>query len=99
MNSIAIENSELDVITHILNQHVPDKRVYAFGSRVTGKAKPFSDLDLVIVTDEPLPALSMYSLATAFEESNLKFKVDIVDWASTSPQFKKIIQAQWVPFK
>ncbi len=38
----------------------------------------------------------MYELNEAFVESPLPFRVDIVDWASTTKEFKKIIQNQWI---
>jgi len=34
--------------------------------------------------------------ATAFQESALPFKVDVVDWASTAEGFRRIIEAERV---
>jgi type I restriction enzyme S subunit len=34
----------------------------------------------------------MASLKEAFDESNLSIRVDIVDWATTSESFRKIIE-------
>ena len=65
--------------------------VWAFGSRVTGKAKKFSDLDLCIQAEGPLGLDRSSALAEAFAESDLPWKVDIVDWATTSESFRKII--------
>ena len=33
---------------------MPNRKVWAFGSRATGTTKPFSDLDLAILGDQPL---------------------------------------------
>lgn len=38
----------------IVRAHVPDWAVWAFGSRVRGTAKPYSDLDLAVLGDERL---------------------------------------------
>ncbi|MGE3920342.1 MAG: nucleotidyltransferase family protein [Gammaproteobacteria bacterium] len=92
MNKIDLKPHELKVVLKILQNHVPSYSVHAFGSRVTGKAKKFSDLDLVIMTKTPLDALVMYHINHAFEQSDLPFKVDIVDSASISDEFKKIIE-------
>lgn len=75
----------------ILRRHVPQYEVWAFGSRATGKAKPFSDLDLAILTPAPLPLDVSAALAEDFSESDLPWKVDLVDWARTSEAFRRII--------
>ena len=40
---------ELEIILQLLCRHVPGREVRAFGSRVGGVPKTFSDLDLVIM--------------------------------------------------
>lgn len=91
MPPIDIKPSDLDIVTTILRRHVPDREILIFGSRVTGSAKPFSDLDLAVMGDQPLSSALLGQLNDAFDESNLPFKVDIVDWAATNPSFKQII--------
>nr|WP_194299177.1 nucleotidyltransferase domain-containing protein [Acetobacter sicerae] len=75
----------------ILNEIVPDREVRVFGSRVTGKAKPFSDLDLAIMGDEPLSLETRARLEEAFSESDLPWKVDVLDWKLAEIGFQKII--------
>jgi len=70
--------------------------VWAFGSRVTGTAKPFSDLDLVIRTEQPLPLEKLAALNDAFDESDLTIRVDLLDWAATSATFREIILRRYV---
>ncbi len=93
MNEVAIDirPEELSIVRGILQKHIPQYEVWAFGSRVTNNAKPFSDLDLVIMTDKALPFGISAALTEDFSESDLPWKVDIVDWATTSDSFKKII--------
>jgi len=43
------------MVRDILHRSVPDRSIWAFGSRVTGKARCYSDLDLVVMGDRPLP--------------------------------------------
>ena len=64
------------------------------GSRITGHAKPFSDLDLVVMGDEPLDLRSLGHVRDAFDDSNLPFVVDIVEWASASDAFRRVIDQQ-----
>lgn len=47
------------------------------------------------MTDKPLSLEVHANLKDAFSESDLPWKVDIVDWALTSEQFRKIIQKQF----
>jgi predicted nucleotidyltransferase len=67
---------------------------YAFGSRVTGKQRPLSDLDLSFL--EAIPFSDLSQIMTEFEESDLPFKVDIVDYNKCSENFKKIIKQDMI---
>jgi type I restriction enzyme, S subunit len=89
---IDITPAQWAIVRQVLQRRVPQFEVWAFGSRTTGKAKPYSDLDLAIITSEPLDWSTSAELADDFAESDLPFKVDIVDWAVTSTAFRKIIE-------
>ena len=80
------------IVRDILQKNVPQYEVWAFGSRATGKAREFSDLDLAIITDKPLSLDVSASLSYDFSESDLPWKVDVADWAVTSESFRKIIE-------
>jgi type I restriction enzyme S subunit len=79
------------ILCDILATHLPGREVHLFGSRATGTAKPYSDIDLVIMGDEPLPVTTMRILRDAFDDSDLPFQIDLVEWAGTSEEFRKII--------
>lgn len=89
---INLDPGHLETVKRILAEHVPEFNVLAFGSRVTESVKEFSDLDLVIMTTEPLPLRRYARLKEAFSESNLPIKVDVVDWATTDENFRAIIR-------
>lgn len=93
---IDITPEERAIVLRILNEIVPDREVRAFGSRVTGKAKQFSDLDLAIMGDEPLPLETRARLQEAFSESDLPWKADVLDWALVDADFKRIISNSWI---
>ncbi len=76
----------------ILRQHISDRKVLAFGSRATQTAKEYSDLDLAILGDEPLSIDSMSALAEDFCESDLPFKVDLVNWTRVDETIRNIIR-------
>ena len=89
---IDLKPHDWDEVQRILRTCVPQFEVWAFGSRVKGAAKAYSDLDLAIMSDLPLPLASMAELRQALDDSDLTIKVDVVDWAQTSPRFRKIIE-------
>lgn len=61
-----------------------------------GKPVELLDLDPVVMTDKPLSLLQLIDLKEDFSNSDLSFKVDLVDWGATSEDFKKVIEKQAV---
>jgi type I restriction enzyme S subunit len=94
-----IGDKEWHIVEAILQRHVPDREVWAFGSRAKWTAKEFSDLDLAILGETSLTLDESAALADAFAESDLPWKVDVVEWATTSPSFRKIIKRDKVVVK
>jgi type I restriction enzyme S subunit len=88
---IDIRPADWTIVKRILARHVPASEVWAFGSRAKRTAKPYSDLDLAVISPEPLPASITAALADDFAESDLPWKIDVVDWATTSDALKTII--------
>uniref|UniRef100_E6VMJ8 DNA polymerase beta domain protein region n=1 Tax=Rhodopseudomonas palustris (strain DX-1) TaxID=652103 RepID=E6VMJ8_RHOPX len=80
------------MVHDILATQIPDRDVVVFGSRARGNAKPHSDLDLAVLGDDPLGLHKMAELKEAFEESDLPFKVDVVEWAQTDARFRAVIR-------
>ena len=78
-------------VARILHAQVPSLEVWAFGSRAKRTAKPYSDLDLALITQQPLRLEQLADLHDAFATSDLPIRVDVVDWAATSEAFQKII--------
>lgn len=96
MNTLDLQPIHLNIVQTILQKYVPDFEVWAFGSRVKGTAKPYSDLDLAIISTQPLSLQVYADLSEAFSESDLPWKVDVVDWATTTEKFREIISQKYV---
>ena len=92
---IDIEDQHREIVTQILQQFVPGVPVWVFGSRITGKAKPYSDLDLVIVAEQKIPQACYYQIQDAFEESALPYRVDVLDWHRISESFRQVIRSNY----
>lgn len=90
-----ISSDELQIVQTILQQHIPQRTVWAFGSRVNGKAKPYSDLDLAVLGDTSLSLAEHADLVDAFSESDLPWKVDLVDWCLIGDGFRAIVAARY----
>lgn len=99
MKKIELGPEHEAMVREMLMKHVPDREVWAFGSRVTGTAKKNSDLDLAVMGDEPLPARVRSALNEAFDESKLPFQVDVVEWAATGKIFRDIISRDHLVLK
>jgi uncharacterized protein len=97
--AIVLSGEERGIVQAILSQHLPHgTQVFVFGSRAGGRTKPLSDLDLSLESSKPLPLATLASLADAFDESPLPWKVDLVERSSVSQAFGKIIDAAKLPF-
>ena len=80
------------MVQQILDARVPHCAVWVFGSRSGVCAKPYSDLDLVLVSDEPLSPATLAELSEDFAESDLPFKVDVLEWSALSAEFRRIVE-------
>lgn len=95
---IDISPEQLAIVQGILKDHLPKGTLaWAFGSRVTWTAKPFSDLDIALEGTAPLAPEVLIDLEEAFEASDLPWKVDVIDLHAVSPEFRAIVERQRVP--
>jgi uncharacterized protein len=96
--SLELTADERETVRAILARHLPrGVRVYAFGSRASGRPKPTSDLDLALDGAAPITIAEMAELREAFDESPLPWKVDLIDMASVSAAFSAIIARDRLP--
>jgi predicted nucleotidyltransferase len=89
---IDLRDEDREIVVTILRDILPkEARVHVFGSRAGSLARPASDLDLAIDISRPLSLDEHAALNEGFEESDLPYKVDIIDLHSVSSQFKSLI--------
>jgi len=77
---IDLDPGHLAEVRRILAEHAPGCEVRAYGSRVTGGARKFSDLDLALRAPEAIEPRTLRAIKEAFSESNLPILVDVQDW-------------------
>jgi uncharacterized protein len=85
------------LVLNILRANLPQStKVWVFGSRATGRARRYSDLDLAIDAGRPLTLDEIAGLTEAFSDSDLPYKVDLIDWRNIEVRWRETIQAERV---
>ena len=94
--ALDLEPRHLDEVRRILARHAPGVRAWAFGSRAAGKARRFSDLDVALEGEGGIALETLSHLRSAFSDSGLPIKVDVVDWNALDPEFRAVIETRRV---
>lgn len=81
------------IIREIIFRFLDQKKdkVFVFGSRAEGKSRRFSDIDIGIDSKKEIPWAKLGAIEEAFEESDLPYTVDIVDFKTVSRRFKEVV--------
>lgn len=89
---IDITDQQRTLVRDLLRTHLPDTRVWAYGSRVKRSSTHRSDLDLVVFTTREQRD-QVVELQEAFDESDLPFRVDLSAWDSMPDGFRAGIES------
>ena len=92
IDKVVISPRDKEILASLLERYLPNTAVWAYGSRVTGESRPWSDLDLVVFT-RPEQKYQLSLLKEALEESNLSFRLDLLEWDRLPDNFKTTISA------
>jgi type I restriction enzyme S subunit len=85
------------LVLNILRAHLPGStKAWVFGSRATGRARRYSDLDLAIDAGRQLTLDDIARLAEAFSDSHLPYRVDLVDWHDIDDRWRQKIVTERV---
>jgi predicted nucleotidyltransferase len=93
---LEIEDEQRQLLLKLIQDHLPDVKIWAYGSRTDGTARPSSDLDLVVFS-RPDQESTVNSLREALEESNLTFRVDLMIWDEMPVAFQQRIKTRYHP--
>lgn len=100
-----LEPARLDLALHhvaalrsLLEQHLPEAEVWAFGSRVSGGGHEGSDLDLVLRNPHDLsaPVEGWAALLEALHSSALPMVVEVHDGSKLPASFRAEIERRYV---
>lgn len=95
---IDIESKYLEHVKNIINSILQDTnlKIYVFGSRVTGKAKQYSDLDIALKANSEIDSDKITKIKFELEETTIPYKIDVIDLNVISDTFKKCIEKDLV---
>lgn len=85
---IQLATQDYQILKQILNKY--PYTFFAYGSRVKGTARKFSDLDLCY--QEEIPNEIIYQIKEELEESNLPFFVELVNWKQMGSTFQELVK-------
>jgi len=89
---IDVEQRHYKIIKEILAKFLPYKKVLAYGSRVKWNSSETSDLDLAVFN---ATQKEIYEAKEAFDESNIPFIIQILNWETIQQDFKENIEQKY----
>ena len=92
---IILPPEQLRLVLELTAAHLPSVEVWAYGSRVRGNPRRYSDLDLVAFTGQAQLA-QVENLREAFEECDLPIRVDLFVWDGLPDSFHRQIRRKYV---
>jgi predicted nucleotidyltransferase len=94
-----IDQKTKDKIIGILTVLFPEAKIYLFGSRATGKARPFSDIDIALDAGKKLELSRIGEARDMFNQSNIPFGFDFVDLQCVHPDFRATVLKEGILWK
>ena len=80
LHQVDMSREHLKWVADVLARHLPDREVWAYGSRVAGRSWQYSDLDLVVMGNQPINATVMEDVQDELSETLVPYIIDFKDW-------------------
>lgn len=86
----------LEQVHQIASEHLHGDNItlYLFGSWARKEEQKSSDIDLGIYYEKPLSIGTLARLRLAYEESNIPYRVEIVDLTESNISFRKKVMEE-----
>ena len=96
--SIDLPEAHKQQVLEIIRARLPDARVWVYGSRAKGRARRYSDLDLMLDDrGREIPWSVLGNLDEDFDESSLPIIVELHDLAATDANFLERVRKDFLP--
>ena len=89
-----VEEKYKKILVKIVEKHLPECKIYLFGSRARKTNSPTSDIDLALDCGEAIELSILGKIDEEIEESPVPFTVDLVDLQTVGPEMKKQIEKE-----
>ena len=86
-------------IIAVISALIPEARIYLFGSRARGTNAERADIDIALDAGHPLPQRDVDEIGSMFRESNIMYKIDIVDFHQVSNAMRDEILKERIIWK
>ena len=87
-----LNQTQLKQIRQIVRKYLPEDtyKSFIFGSRANGTNRKFSDIDLGVQGPKALSPTEYIKIKNEFDDSDIPYRVDLVDFANVSDKFKQV---------
>lgn len=85
------------ILRAIVHRRFPHHQARVFGSRASGRAKPWSDVDLALLGEAAIDDLAMAHAREDFDESDLPFTVDLVRLSDLPAPMQELVLHDGIP--
>ena len=97
MKTLAPEIKEK--IIRLIMALLPDVKIYLFGSRARGTNHERSDIDIALDAGQKLPLVVIDEVASVLAETNIAYKIDVVDFHRISEAMQQDVKKEGVAWK
>ena len=86
-----MNNKYINTLKEVFNQYLANEKVkiFLFGSRARKSNYPFSDIDIGIIPYGKIDENKLTLIKEKIENSNIPYKVEIINFNNTSEDFRK----------
>ncbi|MBX9830448.1 nucleotidyltransferase domain-containing protein [Candidatus Babeliales bacterium] len=84
-----------EILISIIKNHLPQAKIYLFGSQVTENVQPYSDIDLALDCGHKVEESLMRAIKNDIYDSTIPCKVDVIDVWDVDAEFLKNIKNRW----
>src|SRR3989338_10336602 len=67
-----LSSDQLKKIVNIIHTHLPNVHIFAFGSRITGTPRKYSDFDIALDNGHPIDLSKLTKIKNTLSETDLR---------------------------
>ena len=87
------------ILLEIISKHLPDCKVYLYGSRARKDHSEGADIDIALDVQKPIDWTILYKIKDNIDESALPVFVDVIDFHTVSDDMKEQVKQDGIIWK